>query len=133
TPCTRPRIEPEPSRENAWFGCMSFSFSFHFNRWLTPLLRVGYKRRLEEDDMYSVLPEDRSARFGEELRESWDREVSRAEKVAREPSLTKAIIKCYWKSYLVWGVFTFLEVNKFCWAEEGGQGVCRWGVWLLLS
>uniref|UniRef100_A0A8W4FKS1 Cystic fibrosis transmembrane conductance regulator n=1 Tax=Sus scrofa TaxID=9823 RepID=A0A8W4FKS1_PIG len=49
--------------------------------WLTPLLRVGYKRRLEEDDMYSVLPEDRSA----------------------------PIIKCYWKSYSVLGVFTFLE------------------------
>ncbi|XP_047611777.1 ATP-binding cassette sub-family C member 4-like [Phacochoerus africanus] len=77
--------------------------------WLTPLLRVGYKRRLEEDDMYSVLPEDRSARLGEELRGYWDRESSRAEKDAREPSLTKAIIKCYWKPYLVLGVFTFLE------------------------
>uniref|UniRef100_A0A5G2R8U0 Multidrug resistance-associated protein 4 n=1 Tax=Sus scrofa TaxID=9823 RepID=A0A5G2R8U0_PIG len=60
--------------------------------WLTPLLRVGYKRRLEEDDMYSVLPEDRSAHLGEELQG--------AEKDAREPSLTKAIIKCYWKPYL---------------------------------
>uniref|UniRef100_A0A8D0RRF4 Multidrug resistance-associated protein 4 n=1 Tax=Sus scrofa TaxID=9823 RepID=A0A8D0RRF4_PIG len=88
---------------------MSFSFSFHFNRWLTPLLRRGYKRRLEEDDMYSVLPEDRSAHLGEEL--YWDREVSSAEKDAREPSLMKAIIKCYWKSYSVLGVFTFLEVK----------------------
>uniref|UniRef100_A0A5G2RCQ7 Multidrug resistance-associated protein 4 n=1 Tax=Sus scrofa TaxID=9823 RepID=A0A5G2RCQ7_PIG len=60
--------------------------------WLTPLLRVGYKRRLEEDDMYSVLPEDRSAHLG--------KKVSRAEKDAQEPSLTKAIIKCYWKPYL---------------------------------
>ncbi|XP_047611778.1 ATP-binding cassette sub-family C member 4-like [Phacochoerus africanus] len=77
--------------------------------WLTPLLRVGYKRRLEEDDMYSVLPEDRSARLGEELRGYWDQEVSRAEKDAREPSLTKAIIKCYWKPYLVWGILMFLE------------------------
>ncbi|XP_020921448.1 multidrug resistance-associated protein 4-like [Sus scrofa] len=68
-------------------------------RWLTPLLRRGYKRRLEEDDMYSVLPEDRSARLGEELQGYWDREVSSAEKDAREPSLMKAIIKCYWKSY----------------------------------
>lgn len=67
--------------------------------WLTPLLRRGYKRRLEEDDMYSVLPEDRSARLGEELQGYWDREVSSAEKDAREPSLMKAIIKCYWKSY----------------------------------
>ena len=25
----------------------------------------------------------------------------------------KAIIKCYGKSYLIWGVFTFLEVKEF--------------------
>uniref|UniRef100_A0A8D0T9Z5 Multidrug resistance-associated protein 4 n=1 Tax=Sus scrofa TaxID=9823 RepID=A0A8D0T9Z5_PIG len=77
--------------------------------WLTPLLRVGYKRRLEEDDMYSVLPEDRSAHLGEEL--YWDGEVSRADKDTQEPSLMKAIIKCYWKPYLAWGILMFLEVK----------------------
>ena len=35
--------------------------------WLTPLFRIGYKRKLEEDDMYNVLPEDASDRLGEEL------------------------------------------------------------------
>lgn len=30
-----------------------------------------------------------------------------------EPSLTKAIVKCYWKSCLVLGIFTFLEVKIF--------------------
>ncbi|TKC45802.1 hypothetical protein EI555_012244, partial [Monodon monoceros] len=61
--------------------------------------------------MYSVLPEDRSKHLGEELQGYWDREVLRAEKDAREPSLTKAIIKCYWKSYLVLGIFTLIEVK----------------------
>ena len=46
-------------------------------------------------------------------RRYWDQEVLRAEKDAREPSLTKAIIKCYWKSYVVWGIFTFREVKTF--------------------
>ncbi|XP_073750487.1 ATP-binding cassette sub-family C member 4 isoform X2 [Callorhinus ursinus] len=59
--------------------------------------------------MYSVLPEDRSRHLGEELQGYWDKEVSRAEKDARKPSLTKAIIKCYWKSYLVLGIFTLFE------------------------
>ncbi|XP_073750489.1 ATP-binding cassette sub-family C member 4 isoform X4 [Callorhinus ursinus] len=77
--------------------------------WLNPLFRIGHKRRLEEDDMYSVLPEDRSRHLGEELQGYWDKEVSRAEKDARKPSLTKAIIKCYWKSYLVLGIFTLFE------------------------
>nr|XP_058898293.1 ATP-binding cassette sub-family C member 4 isoform X5 [Kogia breviceps]XP_058898294.1 ATP-binding cassette sub-family C member 4 isoform X5 [Kogia breviceps] len=77
--------------------------------WLNPLFKIGHKRRLEEDDMYSVLPEDRSKHLGEELQGCWDQEVLRAEKDTREPSLTKAIIKCYWKSYLVLGIFTLIE------------------------
>ncbi|KAF0884878.1 MRP4 protein, partial [Crocuta crocuta] len=80
-----------------------------FNRWLNPLFKIGHKRRLEEDDMYSVLPEDRSKHLGEELQGYWDKEVLRSEKDARKPSLTKAIIKCYWKSYLVLGIFTLIE------------------------
>ncbi|XP_069457986.1 ATP-binding cassette sub-family C member 4-like isoform X2 [Ovis canadensis] len=77
--------------------------------WLNPLFKIGHKRKLEPDDMYSVLPEDRSQHLGEELQGYWDQEVKRAQKDAREPSLVKAIIKCYWKSYLIWGMFTFLE------------------------
>ncbi|XP_036913453.1 ATP-binding cassette sub-family C member 4 [Sturnira hondurensis] len=77
--------------------------------WLNPLFKIGHKRRLEEDDMYSVLPEDRSKHLGEELQRYWDKEVSRAENGSQKPSLTKAIIKCYWKSYLVLGLFTFVE------------------------
>ncbi|XP_045152303.1 ATP-binding cassette sub-family C member 4 isoform X2 [Echinops telfairi] len=77
--------------------------------WLNPLFKIGHKRRLEEDDMYSLLPEDRSKYLGEELQGYWDKEVLRAEKEARVPSLTKAIIKCYWKSYLLLGIFTLIE------------------------
>ncbi|MXQ99163.1 hypothetical protein E5288_WYG012305 [Bos mutus] len=77
--------------------------------WLNPLFKIGHKRKLEPDDMYSVLPEDRSQCLGEELQRHWDQEVKRAQKDAQEPSLMKAVIKCYWKSYLIWGMFTFLE------------------------
>ncbi|XP_011890882.1 PREDICTED: multidrug resistance-associated protein 4 isoform X5 [Cercocebus atys] len=77
--------------------------------WLNPLFKIGHKRRLEEDDMYSVLPEDRSQHLGEELQGFWDKEVLRAENDAQKPSLTRAIIKCYWKSYLVLGIFTLIE------------------------
>ncbi|KAB0345686.1 hypothetical protein FD754_022612 [Muntiacus muntjak] len=88
-------------------------FLLIFNRWLNPLFKIGHKQRLEEDDMYSMLPEDRSQHLGEELQGYWDQEVLRAERDAREPSLTKAIIKCHWKSYLVLGIFILLEVKAF--------------------
>uniref|UniRef100_UPI00398F2F2F ATP-binding cassette sub-family C member 4 n=1 Tax=Pristiophorus japonicus TaxID=55135 RepID=UPI00398F2F2F len=42
-------------------------FSNVFFCWLNPLFRIGYKRRLEENDLYKVLPEDGSERLGEEL------------------------------------------------------------------
>uniref|UniRef100_H0X343 ATP binding cassette subfamily C member 4 n=1 Tax=Otolemur garnettii TaxID=30611 RepID=H0X343_OTOGA len=80
-----------------------------FWKWLNPLFKIGHKRRLEEDDMYSVLPEDRSKHLGEELQGFWDKEVLRAEDNAQKPSLTKAIIKCYWKSYLALGIFALIE------------------------
>lgn len=35
--------------------------------WLNPLFKIAYKRKLEEDDMYKVLPEDTSDRLGDEL------------------------------------------------------------------
>lgn len=73
------------------------------------MFKIGHQRRLEEDDMYSVLPEDRSKHLGEELQGYWNKEVLRAEKESQKPSLTKAIIRCYWKSYLVLGIFTLIE------------------------
>ncbi|NXA46167.1 MRP4 protein, partial [Nothocercus julius] len=77
--------------------------------WLNPLFITGHKRKLEEDDMYKVLPEDSSEKLGEELQWYWDKEVQKAKKDGRTPHLTKAIILCYWKSYLVFGIFTMIE------------------------
>ncbi|XP_071243708.1 ATP-binding cassette sub-family C member 4-like isoform X1 [Salvelinus alpinus] len=84
-------------------------FSQVFFCWLNPLFRIGYKRRLEEDDMYKVLPEDGSESLGEELQRHWDHEVQKAAKDLRPPKLTKVLIKCYWKPYAVLGIFTLIE------------------------
>ncbi|XP_021104693.1 multidrug resistance-associated protein 4 isoform X2 [Heterocephalus glaber] len=98
------RLEPKP---NPLLDANLCSRVFFW--WLNPLFKIGHKRRLEEDDMYSVLPQDSSNYLGEELQGYWDREVLRAEEDARKPSLTKSIIKCYWKSYLILGIFTLVE------------------------
>ncbi|XP_029460595.1 multidrug resistance-associated protein 4 [Rhinatrema bivittatum] len=77
--------------------------------WLNSLFLIGHKRKLEEDDMYEVLPEDSSVRLGEELQWYWDKEIQRAQKEARKPFLSRAIIYCYWKSYSILGFFTLVE------------------------
>ncbi|XP_072433976.1 ATP-binding cassette sub-family C member 4 isoform X3 [Chiloscyllium punctatum] len=84
-------------------------FSKVFFCWLNPLFRIGYKRKLEENDLYKVPPEDGSERLGEELQRYWDKEVQKAQKQARVPHLTSAVLKCFWKSYIILGAFTFLE------------------------
>ncbi|KAG7227636.1 hypothetical protein INR49_005451 [Caranx melampygus] len=77
--------------------------------WLNPLFSIGYKRKLEEDDMYKVLPEDASDRLGEELQWYWDQEVQQAAKETRPPNLAKVLIQCYWKSYSLIGIYIFIE------------------------
>ncbi|KAM7407376.1 hypothetical protein PAMA_003212 [Pampus argenteus] len=79
--------------------------------WLNPLFRIGYKRKLQEDDMYKVLPEDASDRLGEELQRYWNQEVQLAAKHLRQPKLTKVLIQCYWRSYLLIGIYIFIEVQ----------------------
>uniref|UniRef100_A0A8C7TRR2 Multidrug resistance-associated protein 4 n=1 Tax=Oncorhynchus mykiss TaxID=8022 RepID=A0A8C7TRR2_ONCMY len=78
--------------------------------WVTPLFSIGKKRRLEEDDMYQVLPDDASQVLGEELQRHWDKEVRMAARELRMPKLTKAIVKCYGKPYAVLGIFSFTVV-----------------------
>uniref|UniRef100_A0A4W6FWX0 Multidrug resistance-associated protein 4 n=1 Tax=Lates calcarifer TaxID=8187 RepID=A0A4W6FWX0_LATCA len=77
--------------------------------WLNPLFRIGYKRKLEEDDMYKVLPEDASNRLGEEL--YWNQEVQQAAKEMRPPKLTTVLVHCYWRSYSLIGIYIFIEVQ----------------------
>uniref|UniRef100_A0A8D0CMH0 Multidrug resistance-associated protein 4 n=1 Tax=Sander lucioperca TaxID=283035 RepID=A0A8D0CMH0_SANLU len=77
--------------------------------WLNPLFSIGYKRKLEEDDMYKVLPEDASDRLGEELQWYWNREVQQAAKDMCPPRLAKVLVQCYWRSYALIGIYIFIE------------------------
>ncbi|KAG7502089.1 multidrug resistance-associated protein 4 isoform X1 [Solea senegalensis] len=81
--------------------------------WLNPLFSIGYKRKLEEDDMYKVLPEDASKGLGEELQRYWNHEVQQAAKEMRPPKLSKVVVKCFWRSYSLIGIYIFLgEILK---------------------
>uniref|UniRef100_A0A8C5C177 Uncharacterized protein n=1 Tax=Gadus morhua TaxID=8049 RepID=A0A8C5C177_GADMO len=77
--------------------------------WMNPLFRIGYKRSLEGEDLYNVLPEYRSKTLGETLQRYWDEECLKASKDLKEPSLSKAIIFCHWKFYAALTLITFIE------------------------
>ncbi|KAJ3584634.1 hypothetical protein NHX12_015129, partial [Muraenolepis orangiensis] len=76
--------------------------------WLGPFFRLGHKKIIEEEDLYPVLPEDRSGTLGEDLQRRWDEECLKASKKQRDPSFAKAIIRCYRKSYAWLGLITFI-------------------------
>jgi hypothetical protein len=40
----------------------------------------------------------------------WDEECLKSAKELKKPSFCKAVIRCYWKSYSLLGIFTFIEV-----------------------
>ncbi|XP_038157102.1 multidrug resistance-associated protein 4-like isoform X2 [Cyprinodon tularosa] len=102
-------MEPEKKEKQDNPSATANLLSKIFFCWLNPLFRIGYKRRLEENDMYRVLPEDASERLGEELQWYWNQEVQQAAKYLRPPRLTKALIQCYWKPYLLIGPYIFIE------------------------
>ncbi|KAM9830036.1 ATP-binding cassette sub-family C member 4 isoform 1-T1 [Syngnathus typhle] len=77
--------------------------------WLNPLFRAGYKRKLEEDDLYPVLAEDSSEILGQQLQRYWEHEVQEATKELRKPKLSRVIIRCFWRIYSVLGLFTLVE------------------------
>ncbi|XP_069577159.1 ATP-binding cassette sub-family C member 4-like isoform X2 [Brachyistius frenatus] len=77
--------------------------------WLNPLFKIGYKRPLEEDDMFEVLAEDRSEKLGQELQRLWDQDVQNAAAAMRKPNLAKVIFMCHWRPYSVLGFFTLVE------------------------
>uniref|UniRef100_A0A8D3C694 Cystic fibrosis transmembrane conductance regulator n=1 Tax=Scophthalmus maximus TaxID=52904 RepID=A0A8D3C694_SCOMX len=78
-------------------------------RWLNPLFRIGYKRPLEEEDMYIVSPEDQSETLGLEMQRFWDVEVKEAAREMRTPRLMRVIVSCHGKTYMLWGLVTLAE------------------------
>uniref|UniRef100_A0A8D3DGI7 Cystic fibrosis transmembrane conductance regulator n=1 Tax=Scophthalmus maximus TaxID=52904 RepID=A0A8D3DGI7_SCOMX len=77
--------------------------------WLNPLFRIGYKRPLEEEDMYIVSPEDQSETLGLEMQRFWDVEVKEAAREMRTPRLMRVIVSCHGKTYMLWGLVTLAE------------------------
>uniref|UniRef100_A0A8C4X1U4 Cystic fibrosis transmembrane conductance regulator n=1 Tax=Eptatretus burgeri TaxID=7764 RepID=A0A8C4X1U4_EPTBU len=65
--------------------------------------------QLEEDDMFTVLPQDSSEDLGERLMRCWKAELERASKKQGKPSLSRAIVHCFWKMYIILGFFAFTE------------------------
>lgn len=67
--------------------------------WLNGFFWRGYKKRVEEDDLYEMLDRDMAGFLGHALTENWVAEMQRAAKKGKEPSLLRAVVMTFWRRY----------------------------------
>lgn len=79
------------------------------SRWILKLFVDGYKRELDESDLYSPLEEDRSNYLGQRIVKNWEEEAKRCEKRkdGSKPSLYRVLYKCFGGLVMYTGLWTF--------------------------
>ncbi|KAJ8929217.1 hypothetical protein NQ314_018096 [Rhamnusium bicolor] len=72
--------------------------------WLLPYFVKGFKRELNEDDMYETLEKDESKRLGDKLEAAWNYQVAHK----KNPSLWMALLKIFRREIILSAVFKML-------------------------
>lgn len=72
--------------------------------WIKDLFWKGYDKDLEVEDLYNILPNDRSEMLGDELEKYWNLEISSAKEKNRKPWLLRAILKAFGQLYIFVGL-----------------------------
>ncbi|PKS10784.1 hypothetical protein jhhlp_002541 [Lomentospora prolificans] len=72
TPPLPPAREPCPEYKAGFFSSLTF-------QWMTPLMTVGYRRPLQENDLWTVNPNRAAEPMTERLRENFQRRVAKGE------------------------------------------------------
>ncbi|XP_022093403.1 LOW QUALITY PROTEIN: multidrug resistance-associated protein 4-like [Acanthaster planci] len=81
--------------------------------WMFKFFRVGYRKPLEDDDLYDVLPQDSTRVLVEALDREWQLELEKNKRTGERPSLRRAIWRTFGWGYMVLGVPAFFEECVF--------------------
>ncbi|XP_012339560.1 multidrug resistance-associated protein 4 [Apis florea] len=79
--------------------------------WTIDLFKIGYRKILQTDDLYTPLKTDRSNVLGDRLEKRWKIEMENSKKHKRKASLLRAIFRTFWWEYTVLGLMQIL--NEF--------------------
>uniref|UniRef100_A0A4W5PVX2 Cystic fibrosis transmembrane conductance regulator n=1 Tax=Hucho hucho TaxID=62062 RepID=A0A4W5PVX2_9TELE len=81
-----------------------------FFRWTSPLLRKGFRKKLELTDVYKAPYFDLADNLSERLEREWDREVASAKK---KPRLLRALSRCFLWPFVFYGILLYFgEASK---------------------
>ncbi|XP_077329075.1 cystic fibrosis transmembrane conductance regulator [Lithobates pipiens] len=85
-------------------------FSKLFFSWTKPILKKGYRQRLELSDIYQISTADSADNLSERLEREWDRELATSK---TNPKLLNALKRCFFWKFLFYGILLYLgEVTK---------------------
>lgn len=83
--------------------------SKYFFWWTSPLLRKGFRKKLELSDVYKAPSFDHADHLSERLEREWDREVVSAKK----PRLLRALARCFIWPFIFFGILLYFgEASK---------------------
>ena len=71
--------------------------------WLNPILNIGYKRKLTEDDLFDLSPNDECGQLLKKLETVWEKNENKYEYI----NTWKIIVKTFWKECLIIGLILF--------------------------
>ncbi|KAF9159027.1 hypothetical protein DFQ26_007006, partial [Actinomortierella ambigua] len=79
--------------------------------WIRPLFKIGYRRQLQEQDVFDVLDRYRAEVVSKELADAWQAEVQHAEgpQPRPRPRLLVVLARLLWTPYLKSGAFVELQ------------------------
>uniref|UniRef100_A0A3Q1ERE9 Cystic fibrosis transmembrane conductance regulator n=1 Tax=Acanthochromis polyacanthus TaxID=80966 RepID=A0A3Q1ERE9_9TELE len=78
--------------------------------WTSPLLRKGFRKKLELTDVYKAPSFDSADNLSERLEREWDREVVSAK---NKPRLMRALARCFFGPFAFFGVLLYFgEASK---------------------
>ncbi|XP_014375426.1 cystic fibrosis transmembrane conductance regulator [Alligator sinensis] len=79
-------------------------------QWTNPILKKGYRQRLELSDIYQIPSADSADNLSEKLEREWDRELATSKK---KPKLINALRRCFFWKFMFYGIILYLgEVTK---------------------
>ncbi|KAF9111885.1 hypothetical protein BGX27_004328 [Mortierella sp. AM989] len=79
--------------------------------WLNGFFSRGYKRRVEEDDLYEMLDHNKSGVLANAVAKKWETEQKRAALKGKAPSLLRALVMTFWRRYYS-SVITFVNASS---------------------
>uniref|UniRef100_A0A3Q0T6A4 Cystic fibrosis transmembrane conductance regulator n=1 Tax=Amphilophus citrinellus TaxID=61819 RepID=A0A3Q0T6A4_AMPCI len=89
--------------------------------WVTPLLRKGFRKKLDLSDVYKAPSFDLADNLSERLEREWDREVVSAT-AKRKPKLLRALARCFFWPFAFFGVLLYFgEASKTVQPQISGR------------